>query len=218
MNDASGRYSTRCGKQYQVHLTIVSRMPEMPNEIWNTVYFEKTGPENTNDTLRLAKERADRLRIRNIVVASSTGSTGVKASEVFKGYNLIVVTHVTGFKEPNLQAFDQESRLEAERNGAKIITAAHALGTLGRAVNRKFHTIQVDEIVAHVLRLFGSGVKVACEIVCMATDAGLIRTDEDAIGIGGTGRGADTAIVVRPANTHNFFDLRIREIICKPRM
>ncbi|MFH0848676.1 MAG: pyruvate kinase alpha/beta domain-containing protein [archaeon] len=190
----------------------------MPNEIWNTVYFEKTGPENTNDTLRLAKERAERLGIRNIVVASSTGSTGAKASEVFKGYNLIIVTRVTGFKEPNFQEFDQKNSLEAETNGAKIITAAHAFGTLGRAVNRKFQAIQVDEIIAHVLRLFGAGVKVACEISCMATDAGLIRTNEDVIGIGGTGGGADAAIVVRAANTHNFFDMRIREIICKPRM
>jgi len=37
------------------------------------------------------------------------------------------------------------------------------------------------------------------------------------LAIGGTGRGADTAIIVRAVNTHNFSDLRIKEIICKPR-
>ncbi|RLI36102.1 hypothetical protein DRO66_06255, partial [Candidatus Bathyarchaeota archaeon] len=78
--------------------------------------------------------------------------------------------------------------------------------------------IQVDEIIAHVLRLFGAGTKVACEIACMATDAGLLRTDEEVIGIGGTGGGADTAIVLKPSNTHTFFDTRIKEIICKPRL
>jgi hypothetical protein len=52
----------------------------------------------------------------------------------------------------------------------------------------------------------------------MATDAGLIRAGEDVIAIGGTGGGADTAILARSANTHNFFDMKIREIICKPRM
>jgi len=190
----------------------------MPDEVWRTVYFEKPGAHNTDAALGLAKERADALHLRDVVVASSTGETGAKASEIFKGHNLVIVTHVTGFKEPNVQRFTPENRAIAERNEAKIITAAHAFGTVGRAVNRKFNTIQVDEIVAHVLRLFGSGVKVACEVTCMATDAGLIRAGEDVIGIGGTGGGADTAIVVRSANTHNFFDLRIREIICKPRM
>jgi hypothetical protein len=190
----------------------------MANEVWKTVYFEKPGADNTDETLRLAKERANALHLRNVVVASSTGTTGAKASEVFRDHNLVIVTHVTGFREPNVQRFTTENRAIAEKNGAKIITAAHAFGTLGRAVNRKFNTIQVDEIIAHVLRLFGAGVKVACEVTCMATDAGLIRANEDVIGIGGTGGGADTAILVRSANTHSFFDMRIREVICKPRM
>jgi len=60
--------------------------------------------------------------------------------------------------------------------------------------------------------------KVACEIACMAADAGFIRTDEDAISIGGTSRGADTAILLRPSNTHAFFDIKVKEIICKPRL
>jgi hypothetical protein len=29
----------------------------MPNEIWKTVYFKKTGSENTDKTLELAKKR-----------------------------------------------------------------------------------------------------------------------------------------------------------------
>jgi hypothetical protein len=191
---------------------------DVPNEVWETVYFEKSGRENTDEALRLARERAEKLGIRNIVVASSTGFVGVKASEVFKGYNLVIVTHVTGFNEPNVQRLPPETRALLEKNGVNVITAAHAFGGLGRAVNRKFKAIQVDEIIANVLRLFGQGVKVACEVTCMATDAGLIRTDEDAIGIGGSGGGSDSAIVVSPTNTHTFFDLKIREIICKPRL
>jgi len=60
--------------------------------------------------------------------------------------------------------------------------------------------------------------KVACEIALMAADAGLVRTDEDVISIAGTGRGADTAVVLRPVNTRNFFDLKVKEILCKPRL
>jgi hypothetical protein len=58
--------------------------------------------------------------------------------------------------------------------------------------------------------------KVACEITIMATDAGLVRTDEPALAIAGTGRGADTAAILRPANAQDFFDLRVNEILCKP--
>lgn len=180
------------------------------------VYFDRPGAENTEETLRLAKVRAENLAIKNIAVASSTGRTGLLASEIFKSYNLVIVTHVTGFNEPNVQRFLPENRVKIQDNGGKILTAAHAFGGLGRAVNRKFNTIQVDEIIANVLRLFGQGTKVACEVCCMATDAGLFRTDENAIGIGGSGGGADTALVLSPTNTHTFFNMHIREIVCKP--
>ena len=89
----------------------------------------------------------------------------------------------------------------------------HGFGMLGRAVNRQFGVIQIDELIAHVLRLLCVGVKVGCEISCMAVDAGLIRSDEESIAIGGTGGGADTAIVLKPSNTHTFFSTRILEII-----
>ena len=182
-----------------------------------TVYFEGPGRENTDETLRLARERADALGIRNIVVASYTGETGARASEVFKGYNLVVAAGVVGFREPNKHRLTPGNRAIIEDNGGRVFFATPAFGTLGRAVHRRFGAIQVDEIIAHVLRLFGQGVKVGCEIACMAADAGLIRTDEEAIAIGGSGGGADTAIVVRPSNTHTFFEMRILEIICKPR-
>ena len=183
-----------------------------------TIYFKEPGRQNTERTLKLAKERAEQLDVKNIVVASYSGFTGVKASEIFKGHNLIVVSGVVGFREPNAHGLLPENRNIIEMNDGKILFATHAFGTLGRAVNRRFNAIQVDEIIAHVLRLFGQGVKVACEITCMAADAGLIKTDEDAIAIGGSGVGADVALVLKPTNTHTFFDMRIKEIICKPHL
>ena len=134
----------------------------MPDEIWEIIYFEKLGSSNTDKTLDLAKKRAVKLGIRNIVVASRTGSTGVKASEVFKGFSLVVVNFVTGFEEPNLQSFLPENRDLIARSEANILTGTYAFGALGRAVRKKFDAIQVDEIIANVLRLFGQGVKVAC--------------------------------------------------------
>jgi len=37
------------------------------------------------------------------------------------------------------------------------------------------------------------------------------------VAVAGTIRGADTAVVFRPANSNNFFDLFVKEIIVKPR-
>ena len=196
----------------------LSRGIDMSNIVSKVVYFEKPGPQNTDETLKLAKERAEKLGIRNIVVPSYSGATGMKASKVFKGYNLVVVAGVFGFREPNVHRLLPKNRSIIERNGGKIVIAAHAFGTLGRAVHRRFGAIQVDEIIAHVLRVFGQGVKVACEVTCMATDAGFIRTDEEAIGTGGTRNGIDTAVVLKPSNTHTFFDMRVKEVICKPHL
>jgi len=189
----------------------------MNGSIRRTVYFERPGKENTDETLMLAVEMAEELGIRNVVVASSSGETGVTASRVFIGYNLVVVTSVVGYLKPNEVRMNLDNRREIESNGGIIVTAAHAFGALGRAVHGRFGAIQIDEVVANVLRLFSEGVKVACEIACMAVDAGHFRTDEEAIAIGGEGGGADTAIVLQPSNTHTFFETRIREIICKPR-
>jgi len=51
----------------------------------------------------------------------------------------------------------------------------------------------------------------------MAADAGELSMDLEAITIAGTGSGADTALVIQPAFSNTFFDLRIREILAIPR-
>jgi hypothetical protein len=183
-----------------------------------SVYFLEPGSANTEKTFKVAKRRAEELGIKTIVVASTSGETGLKAVEVFSGYKVVVVTHTTGFRAPDVQELTPENRAKICKEGGSILTAAHAFGGVGRAVRRKLNTTQVDEIMAHTLRIFGQGTKVACEIALMAADAGLIRTDEEVICIGGTARGADTALVVKPANTHDFFELRVKEVLCKPRL
>ena len=94
--------------------------------------------------------------------------------------------------------------------------ATHSLSGVGRSISTQFGGATPVEIVAHTLRLFGQGMKVCVEIAIMAADAGLIPTDRDVICVGGTNRGADTAVVLRPAHANTFFNLRVREILCKP--
>jgi hypothetical protein len=166
--------------------------------------------------LKHAKKRAEASGIKTVLVASSTGQTGVRVVEFFEGYRVIVVTHSTGFTKPDTQELTADNRERILTAGGQILTTTHAFGGLGRAVRRKTGTYQADEIVANTLRIFGQGTKVAVEIALMAADSGLISVKEDVISIGGTREGADTALVVKPANVQDFFDVKIREIICKP--
>jgi len=181
-------------------------------------YFEKPGKENTQRTLELAKRRAEELGIKTILVASTRGDTGVKACEAFRGYDVVVVTHSTGFKEPDFQELTDENRAAIEVAGGKILTCQHTFGGVGRAVRKQLGTYELEELIAYTLRLFGEGMKVAVEIAVMAADAGLVRTDEPVITIAGTSSGADTAMVLKPANAQAFFDLKVLEVICKPRL
>ena len=181
-----------------------------------TVYFENPGRENTEATLRIARERAEQLGIKNIVVATTVGDTAVRAMDVLQGFRVIAVTHVAGFGAPNTQELTEENRQIVESKGGVIVTATHAFGGLDHAMRHKYNMYLLGDVVANTLRIFGQGLKVACEIALMAADAGVVRTDEDIISIAGTGRGADTAVVFTPVNTHNFFDLKVKEILCKP--
>jgi len=239
-------------------------------------YFQTAGEQNTDTLLKKVKEYVEREGVKNIVVASTTGETGAKASRIFKGYNLVVVTHCFGFQKPGETELKEEfkeeilkngakiftgthalssveraktgakaSRIfkgynlvvvthcfgfqkpgetelkeefkeEILKNGAKIFTGTHALSSVERAIRKDFGTIQPLEVIANTLRLMGEGTKVCVEITLMAADAGLIPVDKDVVAVAGTGRGADTALRIKPANTGRFFDLRIREVIAKP--
>ncbi|NIM10680.1 MAG: hypothetical protein GTO45_01720 [Candidatus Aminicenantes bacterium] len=169
--------------------------------------------------MKAVLKRAEKLGINNILVATCSGKTVYAALEVLgkeSDFKIIAITHVTGFQKPNHQELSEDTRRELEAKGITVLTCQHAFGGIGRAVRNKLSTFQIDEIIAFALRTFGEGTKVAIELALMAADAGLVRTDEDVISIGGTGKGADTALVLQPANSFRFFDLKVKEIICKP--
>lgn len=174
-------------------------------------YFEPGGEQCTDEALRIAAEYADAHDIKSIVVASTRGFTAEKAAKIFKGKNLVIVTHVHGFREPNASEFSEDIRKNLEAGGVKIITASHAFGGISKVAQGL-----PGDIVANALRIFSQGVKVAVECAAQAADAGMLRTDEDAIAIGGTGKGADTVLVLRPANAHKIFETKVRRVLAMP--
>ncbi|MGB5157018.1 pyruvate kinase alpha/beta domain-containing protein [Desulfobacterium sp. N47] len=180
------------------------------------MYFDKPGKINTDNTLNLAFERGNALGIKEVVVASSKGETAKKALEIFEGFKVVVVTSHSGFLEPFKRVMPDSAKKHLEERGAVVISATHALSGVERSIAKKFSGLYPTLLIAETLRLFGQGVKVAVEVSIMAADAGAL-SGSDVIAIGGTSKGADSALVLTPANQSDLFNMRIREIICKPR-
>jgi hypothetical protein len=182
------------------------------------VYFDRQGKQNTEQVLEIVKEEASERGIEHVVVASTRGDTGLKAAQMLSGdgLNVVVVTHSSGFREPGAQEMSDEARAEIEEAGGKVLTGTMIFHNLGAAISSKYGGYSHQSLAADMLRLFGQGMKVTVECAAMAADAGLVPC-EDVIAVAGTGWGADTAIVVRAMPSKQFFDIKVREILCKPR-
>jgi uncharacterized protein len=179
-------------------------------------YFEKPGKDNTDAVMEIVKNRARELGINTVVVASYRGYTADKAVRALDGFKIIIVG---GFFEPtakNLPETFSQGDEKLIRSKATVLVATHLFSGISRAMRKKFTSSSPGELIAQVLRMVGTGIKVGVECTVMAADAGLVDTEKDVIAIAGTGSGADTAIVVRPVNSQDLFDLKVKEILCKP--
>ncbi len=179
------------------------------------MYFENPGKENTDKCVELALKRAEELGIGYMVVASTTGYTIRKLLEKDPSGNVVCVTHQMGFRKDREDEFEVD-REELMEKGVKVLTTTHLMAGLNRGVRNRYGGSTYSDVVADTLRMFSQGVKVCVEIAVMALDSGLIPSGEKVVAIGGTGRGADTALVVVPAHSQNFFETRVLEVICMP--
>ncbi|MGY5858434.1 MAG: pyruvate kinase alpha/beta domain-containing protein [Candidatus Thorarchaeota archaeon] len=182
-----------------------------------TYHFNEASQNVTDHVISLVEKfLVANPTIKHVIAATTEGKTGVAVARTFKNYDVIIVSHQTGFAEPNENELKEEHRAEIIKEGAHVLTTTHALAGVPRGIRRELGTWQATEIIAVAYRTFGQGTKVCAEIAMMAADAGLVPVDTDVVCIAGTGRGADTAWVVQPANTQAFPKLRMRACICKP--
>ena len=156
-------------------------------------YFEDRGQSNTERTLELARERALEAGIRTLVLASTRGYTAVRALEMCSDQRLIAVgIGRERFPEDQAERFQQTGKL-----------------IFSHEVDYEY-----SKDMQKAFRRFGEGTKVAVEVVVCAVREGLIDPGERVIGIGGSDRGADTALVMRAAR--DFANIYVSEILCKP--
>lgn len=196
-----------------------------------TVIFEKGGEEHTEETLKIALEGAKERSIDTVLISTSTGGTGVKAIEVFKGsgLKLIFVRHQTGYPSKGKQMMTPDVKAKLEKVG-KVVTCTDVLtGGVDVGIGRQrpekeqpqeaslpFIVPPVNVIIANTLRQISQGTKVCAEIAMMAADCDAVGNDKPVVCIAGSHAGADTAMVITPAASNRIRDLRLHEWLAKP--
>ena len=182
------------------------------------VYFDKVGAANTKDTFRFAKERRGELGIKKVVIASDRGKNAIIALDYFKPEEIVVVAPMYGLSQPGASTFKKENLTILKGAGVPVIHATHVFAGIDRTINRRYGGITYTQLMAQIFKMQGEGFKVCLEIAAMAADCGAIGVEDEIISIGGTVKGADTAIVMVPCHTNNFLETQIKEIICIPRV
>lgn len=171
----------------------------------------------TADVIRIAKDVCTDRNITDVIVASTRGGTGVAVAKAFQGLpvKVVVVAHSVGFRDPNSQEFLPDALAEIQAQGGTVVFSTMPFHTINDAVRAKMGS-STATLIADTLRMLGQGTKVCVEIVAMACDAGLVPSEKAVVAIAGTGRGADTVLLIKSANSRRFFDLKILDVIAKP--
>jgi len=187
-------------------------------------YFNYCGEVNTEKLLQIVKQWCTDCGFRNVVVASETGRSAVKALETFQDTNIeiVVVTHYPATTwgpkgEIPIGLKRQEYKQNLKKlldNGVKVVQGTRPFAPPTRSLN---WNLTLEGIVDKTLELFGAGTKIAIEAAVMATDAGEINENEEIITCAGTFKGLDTALLVKTSYSMNFFkNFEVKEIIAKP--
>jgi hypothetical protein len=174
------------------------------------IYFEQAGADNTAVTFETVDRALSELGIKKVILASTRGDTARYAMDKYAGQDvrLIIVPHQYGFGPG--QRFPPELVERAGQEGHVVY-----FGTM------LFHQEKTwgagpAQPVANFLRLFCQGIKVCVEILFMAGNAGLVAEGEQVVVVAGTGRGADTALVMSGGTTTNLKGAHVSRILCKP--
>ena len=164
-------------------------------------YFGAKGKENTEDLAGIVVNRIKEGGITAVAVATTSGGTALAFAEAVNGS-----VPVFGVNFQNSDKLDSDIKEKAEAAGAVFMPDQPVA---------KY----IREIPGHSpdsLRCFGQGMKVAVEVIMQAVEVGHIKCGDMVIGVGGTSRGADVAIVAKAAGGDNLSGLWVSEILAKP--
>jgi hypothetical protein len=174
----------------------------MKSVVRKDVYFEEPGEQNTQEVLKAVFERMEETGIRTVLVASTTGKTGLTFAKAMEGKaKLITISY---------EKVSDGLKKNIEDLGAIMLD------------NQPLLLREHAQELRKALYAFGQGMKVCVEDAIIAVEVGVVEPYQDVISVAGTDKGADTAIIVRTTKLEERMSpdfnkrLEIREIICMP--
>jgi len=188
------------------------------------IYFSKPGRHNTPRLIEAVGKRLQEGDIKTVIAASTTGYTALELSKALgKGVTIVSVGETPlvrewGHEYPLLPA---EAKAELERRGVIVADKVPYLFHSSVLDYSEWKMPTPELILRDTLYAFGQGFKVAVEAVLLAVASGFVEPYQDVIAVGGTSRGADTAIVMNATFPNHAFSqdpekrMQIKEILCK---
>ncbi|MFP3879858.1 MAG: hypothetical protein ACLFVA_02750 [Dehalococcoidia bacterium] len=198
----------------------MGRMYERP-----VYYFEEPGAENTGWVIEAVSRRLEGGEVSKVIIASTSGNTAVEFARSLRGRAELTCVSEAPYRREwgeEWPCLKEEFRQELERLGVTIIDRVPYVFHSSILESAKDSGAFPERVVRETLYSFGQGMKVAVEVALTAVSCGYVTPYEDVIGVGGSGKGADTAIVLRATYPASLFDkdpvkrLEIREVIAMP--
>ena len=198
----------------------------MADKVREIVYFEKAGKGNTDKVIEVVAKRLDEGDLDTVIVASTTGHTALRLSDALGDKARMVCVAETALLREwghEYPCMDPQNKAELERRGVAVADKVAYLVHSSVLDYSQWKVPTPEIILRETLYAFGQGLKVAVEVVFIAVASGFVEPFGDVIAIGGSSRGADTAIVMNATYPNHAFSkdaekrMRIKEILCKVR-
>jgi len=169
-------------------------------------YFNKYGPENTEAVIDAVAERLGDSDLSTVVVASTSGRTALKFAQKIRTERVRIICVSDPPQADSYPGITPKRRKLLETMGVLIIDRVPYASTAysSGASENIYGALDLRVLFFDAFRIVGgNGLKVAIEVGLMAADGGIVEPGEWLITVGGTEKGADTAIVMKAAFSQN---------------
>jgi len=191
----------------------------------NILYFDKPGFQNTNPVIEAVKKRLKSGDLKYVIVPVTTGRTADQfIRELGKKVRVVTISEVE-------VAYACERIAETDQGMLGKLISKRLKKKSGK-MDKSFRDIvditflpfckEAWNVAKEILYAFSQGMKVAIEVSLAAVEIKKVEPYTRVISVGGTGEGADTAIVVRLAPQKDAFGkdpnkrLAVEEILAIP--
>ena len=194
------------------------------------VYFDEPGPQNTEDVIETVAKRIESTGIGYVVVASHSGVTALKFAETLKNNRvkakILCVTSGPARKRKGKDWPSISQEMRKKLIDSDVVIVERALNVFEEPIveDSRWPSLTPGHIMREVFYTLGQGFKVAVEVALMSVVSGYLDSKQEVIAVGGTGKGCDTAIIMKTIFPQAFFSndpndrLQIREVIAMPRV